>query len=90
MSVLPVFLLTQFLRKTRHGAVAMMLLLCATSNLAHAQVTRPEQDPAQRLLQDKRERERQRELAQPAAEIDVEKAIPCCRPMKSTRLPPHF
>lgn len=40
---------------------------------AYAQVPRPEQDPAQRLLQEQRDRERQREATQPAPQIDAPK-----------------
>src|SRR5450830_549080 len=53
-------------------AIAGMITLCSGTRV-YAQVPRAVQDPAQRLLQEQRDRDRQREIAQPATQIEVEK-----------------
>jgi hemolysin activation/secretion protein len=50
---------------------AVLLGTLIASGPASAQVPRVEQDPAQRLLQDQRDRNRQRELEQPAPRISA-------------------
>lgn len=59
----------------RHVAIAAAIE-CFVGTSVHAQVPRPEQDPAQRLLQEQRDRERQREATQPAPQIDIAKPEP--------------
>lgn len=57
--------------------LALLVLVAVMARVAQAQtLPRPEQDPAQRLLQEQRAHEQQRELEQKAPPIDLPEALP--------------
>ncbi len=64
-------------RRLKAGmAMSIALVSFAAVQAVYAQNIRPEQDPAQRLLQEQRERERQRDAERPPSQIEIPKAPP--------------